>query len=136
MADVLTKKQRSYCMSRIKGKNTKLETVFAKYLRSAKLRGFRRGHKLVGKPDLVFSKQNIAVFLDGCFWHGCPICYRGPRTNKKFWKTKILSNKKRDVTVNRMLRKNGWKIKRFWGHRIKKDPHRCIESLRSFMENA
>ena len=133
MADVLTKKQRSFCMSRIRGKNTQLEIVFGACMRKTGLKGFRKGHGLEGKPDYVFQQKKVAIFLDGCFWHGCPICYREPKTNIKFWKTKIISNKIRDITVNGLLRNRGWRVKRFWGHRIKKDPVKCAEILKDFM---
>jgi len=134
MVDVLTKKQRSYCMSRILGSNTGLEITFKKHMRSGGITGFRKGTKVVGKPDYIFPALKVAVFLDGCFWHGCPKCYREPDTNKTFWKNKISKNKKRDREVSRLLKKDGWKIKRFWGHQIKKKPDSCVSTLKRILE--
>jgi len=121
-------------MSQIRGKNTNIEKIFRKHIRINGLKGFRNGQKTEGRPDFIFPKQKIAIFLDGCFWHGCPRCYSEPKTNKKFWRDKFISNKKRDTKVNLLLRKKGWKIKRFWEHRVKKDPERCILSLKKILE--
>lgn len=134
MADVLTKKQRSYCMSQIRGKNTEIEIDFCRCMRKLGLKGFRKGHSLEGKPDYIFPKEKVAVFLDGCFWHACPRCYKEPKTNKKFWKTKAINNKIRDNMVTTMFRKKKWRVKRFWEHQIKRDPLICIETLKKFLK--
>ena len=133
MVDVLTKKQRSYCMSRILSTNTGLEITFKKHMRSGGIKGSRKGIKVVGKPDFIFPASKVAVFLDGCFWHGCPECYKEPATNKTFWKNKISKNKKRDKEVNRLLKKDGWKVKRVWGHQIKKTPVSCVSTLKRIL---
>lgn len=131
MADVLTKEQRSYNMSMIKGKDTKPEIALRKLLFSRGLRGYRVHYSLPGKPDIVFPKSKIAVFIDGCFWHKCPKCFIKPATNKKFWKKKIESNVKRDRVVNTELRKKGWKVLRIWEHEIRKDLNKyCIRICR------
>jgi DNA mismatch endonuclease (patch repair protein) len=83
-------------------------------LRRSRIRGWRRGSKLFGKPDFVFYKRKIAVFIDGDFWHGNPKRYRLPKTNRLYWGKKIGSNKVRDRLVNRTLRKDGWTVIRFW----------------------
>ena len=121
MTDVHTKRQRSYNMSMIKGKNTKLEISLRKMLSSYGIKGYRINSKLLGKPDIVFSKYKIAVFADGCFWHKCPDCYKEPKNNKKFWKTKISGNVNRDKKVNKILKKEGWLVLRFWEHLLRKD---------------
>ena len=128
MADVLTKQQRSYCMSKVKGKNTRLEVLVRKLMWQ---RGFRYkiGHGLIGKPDMVFPSCNVAVFIDGCFWHSCPKHYQIPQTNRKFWRTKIAKNKKRDNKINIQLKKEGWKIIRIWEHDIKKDPEKTVNKI-------
>ncbi len=129
MADVLTKEQRSYNMSRIKGKNTKPELLFRKYLFSKGLKGYRIGYKLTGKPDIVFPKYKIAMFVDGCFWHRCPKCFVKPATNINFWKKKIDGNVRRDKEINKILKKEGWKVIRFWEHEIKKDLQKCYSEV-------
>ncbi len=121
MTDVHTKRQRSYNMSMIKGKNTKLEISLRKMLSSYGIKGYRINSKLLGKPDIVFSKYKIAVFVDGCFWHKCPDCYKEPKNNKKLWKTKISGNVNRDKKVNKILKKEGWLVLRFWEHLLRKD---------------
>ena len=119
MADVLTKEQRSYNMSMIKAKNTRPEIVLRKLLSSHGIRGYRIHYKLTGKPDIVFPKKKIAVFIDGCFWHKCHECFVKPETNRGFWNKKIDSNVKRDRIVNLELKEKGWKVIRIWEHEIK-----------------
>lgn len=118
MADVLTKKQRSYCMSQIRARNTQPEIILRKAIFSTGIRGYRLHYKLAGKPDIVFPKRKIVIFIDGCFWHKCPKCFKKPDTNKKFWKVKIDSNVARDRIVNVVLKKDGWKILRIWEHEL------------------
>ena len=131
--DRLTKTQRSHCMSRIKSKNTGLEKLFREKVRGLGIKGYRLHYNLPGKPDIYFSQGRLAVFVDGCFWHGCPRCYTRPATNKDFWTAKIKKNRRRDGTVNRQLRKEGIRIIRFWGHQIKASPDRCAEKMRSYL---
>lgn len=126
MADILTKEQRSYTMSMIKGKDTKPEIALRKLLFASGLRGYRIHYSLPGKPDIVFPKSKIAVFIDGCFWHKCPKCsIKNPTTNKKYWRKKIESNIKRDKVVNAELRRRGWKVMRIWEHEITKSLNKC-----------
>ena len=131
--DRLTKQQRSECMSRIGGKNTNLEHVFKKHIRASGIKGYRSYANIPGRPDLYFPNHKLAVFIDGCFWHGCPRCASFPATNKKFWNDKIGGNKKRDRVVNVKLRKLSIHVIRFWGHDIKKSPDRCVKKLQSFI---
>jgi len=132
--DVLTKKQRSYCMSRIKSKDTNLEVLFRKYIWSKGLRGYFVKNKIQGKPDLYFPKKRIAVFIDGCFWHKCPKCFIAPKNNARFWKNKIDKNVKRDKQINKLLKTNGIKIIRFWEHEIRKDPAKCFKKIKIYYE--
>lgn len=129
MTDVLSKKQRSYNMSQIKGKNTKPEILLRKLLGLNNVKGYRIHHELIGKPDIVFPKKKIAVFIDGCFWHKCKKCFVEPETRKKFWIEKINGNVKRDKEVNRVLRKKGWKILRFWEHQVRKSPNKIVSKI-------
>jgi DNA mismatch endonuclease (patch repair protein) len=128
--DVLTKKQRSYCMSRIKSRDTVIEKSFRRSLRKAGLQGYRTKAKIIGRPDIYFPSKKFAVFIDGCFWHKCPICYKKPKTNVEFWCNKIENNKKRDEKVNATLKKAGVKILRLWEHTIKKNPDLCLNKIR------
>lgn len=133
MVDIHTKVQRSYNMSRVKSKNTSLELKFRKMLFDKGLRGYRLNYKLLGKPDIVFTRYNVAIFLDGCFWHKCPKCFKHPSSNKEFWKTKILTNIRRDKKVNKELSLLKYKIIRFWQHEIKDNPEKCYRKVRTIL---
>lgn len=102
-------------MSRIKSKNTKPEIVVRKLLYSKGYR-YRIHYKLTGKPDIVFTKKKIVIFVNGCFWHGHKNCKEShiPKTNSKFWKEKILKNIDRDYKNEKELTKSGWKVLTFW----------------------
>lgn len=127
MADTLTKKQRSFCMSKIKSKNTSYEILLKKYLRGT---GFRFQQKIIGSPDFINKDKKIAIFLDGCFWHGCPKCYKAPKSNKKYWGDKIKTNISRDKKNNQALRKGGYKIIRVWSHELKNKIPNKIKELK------
>ena len=121
MPDVFTRDKRSEVMSRIHGKGNKsTELKLLKLFREHKLSGWRRHQPLTGKPDFVFPKERLAIFVDGCFWHGCPRCYIKPKQNAKFWREKIGGNIKRDRKVSRQLRADGWSVCRIWECRLKK----------------
>lgn len=77
--------------------------------------------KITGNPDILLKDSKTVVFLDGCFWHKCPKCFKKPQTNKKFWEQKINNNVKRDEKINKMLKQDGWSVIRFWQHDIRKD---------------
>ena len=80
--------------------------------------GWRRNQPLLGKPDFTFRRERVVVFVDGCFWHGCPRCYRRPSSNQEFWDAKIANNRKRDRLVSRELRRLGWQVVRIWQHQL------------------
>jgi len=120
MTDMWDKKRRSEMMSLIRSngnKSTELRLILI--LRAHGITGWRRGQPLPGKPDFVFRKERVCVFVDGCFWHGCPKCYKAPETNPEFWSGKVLRNRARDRKVNRLLRKDGWTVVRIWEHSLK-----------------
>lgn len=119
LTDVFTKSKRSQIMSLIRGagnKSTELRLI--QILRANRVTGWRRGSKLLGKPDFVFQKPRLAVFVDGCFWHDCPLHGTKPVANGSFWRKKIARNRERDREVNRVLRTNGWRVLRIWGHEL------------------
>lgn len=128
MTDVLNKKQRSFCMSNIKGRNTQPELAIRKVLWSKGYR-YRLKNKLPGKPDLVFVFAKVVVFIDGCFWHRCPDHYSPPKTRSDFWEKKISGNVERDKKVNAQLKKSGWTVLRFWEHEVEKDVDSCAEKV-------
>ena len=108
---------RSQLMSSIRSRgNKKTELALMKLFRQHGIIGWRRNQSVFGKPDFVFKKNQTAVFVDGCFWHGCPKCYRRPKSNRKFWDAKITANRKRDRKVTRTLKRLGWAVIRIWEH--------------------
>ena len=128
MPDTLTKKQRSYCMSQVKAKDTSLEVQIRSILHNKGYRFRKHVKSLPGKPDIVFPSTKVVVFIDGDFWHG----YRFPQwqhTLSPFWQKKIGGNRLRDQKNFRKLRKDGWKVIRIWQHEIKKDINLCIRKI-------
>lgn len=131
MSDNMTVAQRSRTMSRIRSSgNMTTEVRFATLLRAARLSGWRRKVALPGRPDFVFSAARVAVFVDGCFWHGCPRCSLGAKSNQKYWRTKIAGNIARDRRITAQLRVSGWKVVRVWEHAVRIRPQRCVARVR------
>ena len=120
MPDDLTPAQRSYAMSRVRGRNNRsTERAFVSLVWRAGIRGWRRHAPIAGRPDVVFPQLRIAVFLDGCFWHQCPECFRWPATNAEYWRGKIGGNRRRDRRVTAALRSEGWTVLRLWEHELR-----------------
>jgi DNA mismatch endonuclease (patch repair protein) len=120
MSDVFTKEKRSEVMSRIKGKGNKdTELAMIQILRKFHISGWRRNQAVFGKPDFVFRKQKLALFVDGCFWHACPLHGTIPKNNRAFWEEKLQANRERDKRVTRQLRRMGWRVVRVWEHELK-----------------
>jgi len=112
--DNLTKEQRSFCMSRIRSRNTKIELKH-----KAKNLNLEYQPKVFGSPDFIDWKKKIVVFIDGCFWHKCPIHYKEPKSNKKYWLQKLNKNVLRDNEVNLVYQNSGWKVVRILEHELK-----------------
>lgn len=135
MTDNLTPEQRSYCMSRVKGKDTGIETSVRSELHRRGLRFRKHVKDLPGKPDVVFTKAKVAVFIDGDFWHG----YRFPTWEHKvsdFWKKKISKSRERDTKSHRKLRDMGWTVIRLWQHDLERDFESSIERIISAVKEA
>jgi len=123
VADVHTPEQRSYNMSRIRGKDTKPEELVRKYLFSQGFRYRKNDVRLPGKPDIVLPKYKTVIFVNGCFWHAHEGCryFVWPKNNADFWKKKIESNIQRDDRNYQLLERQGWKIIIVWECELKKD---------------
>ena len=130
MADIFTKKKRSEVMSRIRSRgNGTTEAALAQVFRGAGIKGWRRQTRLTGRlkdgtrfsvrPDFVFRKPRVAVFVDGCFWHGCPEHGARPSGNRAFWLAKFRRNRARDRRDAARLRNCGWKVLRLWEHELR-----------------
>jgi DNA mismatch endonuclease (patch repair protein) len=130
MTDCYPKDVRSKVMAKIRSKNTKPEILLRKLLWNQGYRGYRiHNNDLPGKPDIIFKTQKIAIFIDGCFWHKCPVDFQEPQSNKKYWTKKIRSNVERDKKVNEQLQSDGWTVIRIWEHEIRKDPEKALSQI-------
>ncbi|MCL2773361.1 MAG: very short patch repair endonuclease [Oscillospiraceae bacterium] len=122
MADVFSKEKRSEIMRKVKSnKNKSTELKLLQYFKDNKITGWRRNVKLYGKPDYVFPKKKVAVFVDGCFWHGHDCRNTHPKDNEDYWTKKIARNKNRDIEVTAHLEKLGYTVIRIWECDIKKN---------------
>lgn len=126
--DVHDKETRSFNMSQIRSRDTRPELRLRRLLWACGLRGYRLHRALPGKPDLVYSRARLAIFIDGCFWHGCPECGdgRAPSSNTGYWNAKRKANQERDARRTRELEAMGWTVVRFWEHQITKTPDACV----------
>jgi len=137
--DRLSSEERSYLMSQVKNSDTGPELMLRRVLWARGERfltpsGYKRRYKqhLVGRPDVIFPGARLAVFVDGCFWHGCPLKCKGePGSNQDFWMKKIETNQQRDREVNRQLTELGWQVKRYWEHQIRRvdELHKIVTEL-------
>ena len=124
MADVHTPAQRSYNMSRIKGKDTKPEMLVRRFLHSHGFRYKLHDKTLPGKPDIVLPKYKTVIFVHGCFWHGHEGCKYAtiPKTRTEWWTNKINTNIKNDDKATKALQNDGWKIVILWECDLKVPP--------------
>jgi DNA mismatch endonuclease (patch repair protein) len=99
-------------------KDTELKVV--SILRAHSIKGWRRNQSLPGKPDFLFRRERLALFVDGCFWHGCRLHLRMPQNNRGYWQPKIAGNVARDRATNRVLANAGWRVLRVWEHSLRK----------------
>lgn len=164
MTDVFSKAKRSEVMARIRSRgNRDTELALAKLLRAHKIWGWRRQVRVVvdsswgivdrrkrrGKvhqpstknqqltvtPDFVFWEHRVAVFVDGCFWHGCPKHATQPKNNRAFWQKKLGANRRRDLLVTRVLRRGGWRVVRIWECELAKRPEVCGRRIQRMLAN-
>lgn len=117
VTDVLTPEQRRLNMSRVRSRDTRPEMRLRRALHAAGMR-YRLRSSLPGKPDIVFPRARVAVFVDGCFWHVCPLHATRPKSNKKWWAAKLDRNVERDREVDAALASAGWQVVRIWAHEL------------------
>jgi len=122
-------------MSKIKGKDSKIEVAFRKKLWSKGFRYSKNSKNYFGKPDLALPKYETVIFVDSCFWHGCKKHGSIPSTRKKFWTEKINRNKARDGEVDRHYKKKGWIVIRTWEHEMRKNPDELIDRIVLILKN-
>lgn len=123
MPDNLTPEDRRRTMQAVKGKKTTPERRLQSFLAGSGFHGWRLNCKdIQGNPDVAFPEYKVAIFIDGCFWHGCPICNRPlPLSNREYWEAKIQRNVERDKIHTQLLEQNQWRVIRLWEHQLKKD---------------
>lgn len=118
--DNFTKEMRSHIMRAVKSRgNISTEVALINFFKKKKIKGWRRNCKLYGKPDFAFPREKVAVFADGCFWHGHNCRNVKPKSHFKYWQNKIERNKKRDKEVSKALRKKGWRVFRIFECKIR-----------------
>jgi DNA mismatch endonuclease (patch repair protein) len=108
--------------------NLSTELTLARLMRANRISGWRRGVLLTGRPDFVFKQQRVALFIDGCYWHGCK-CRRLPKKNRRYWQQKFEANQARDKRITRKLRAMGWNVVRFWEHQLKRRPQTVVKRI-------
>lgn len=123
--------QRSRIMRAVKGRNNRTtEVKFRLALVRSRIRGWSiRPTAVPGNPDFWFHREQVAVFVDGCFWHGCPRCFRLPRSNARFWSAKITRNRNKDRSMTRKLKASGVRVVRLWEHALKKNLCACVDRV-------
>jgi DNA mismatch endonuclease Vsr len=134
--DNLTFEQRRKNMRAVRSSGTKIEIKLAKALWAEGLRYRKNCRDILGCPDIVFRKYKTAIFCDSEFWHGKNLTENKfkIKTNKKYWNKKIKSNIKRDKFVNENLKKEGWKVMRFWGKDIERNIDKCTSEIKSYLK--
>lgn len=124
-------------MSRIRSRgNSSTELKLIALMRSAGISGWRRRSKLRGRPDFVFTRHRVTVFVDGCYWHGCRRCGLGAKSNTEYWKPKISGNMRRDRANSRSLRAEGWTVVRIWEHELKTNPMKALAKIMAALQAA
>jgi DNA mismatch endonuclease, patch repair protein len=135
--DKLSRQERSRNMSHIRSADTAIEVTLRRALWGRGARGYRVHPKSVhGKPDLVFTRWRLAVFVDGCFWHSCPECFVAPSSNQDYWGPKIARNVERDGEVSAVLEESGWRVLRIWEHEIERDLEGAVRAVTDCLTEA
>jgi DNA mismatch endonuclease, patch repair protein len=129
MPDRVTPEKRSEVMRAVRSTGTELERRVRSALWRRGLRFRKNVKSLPGRPDIAFTRCRLAVFIDSCFWHGCPEHLRRPATNTDYWQPKIARNIRRDAEVNEQLAALGWTVLRIWEHELKPDFEACVERI-------
>jgi len=128
--DTFSPKKRSEIMAAIRStRNQETEMALLAILRKNGIVGWRRNAKVSGKPDFIFPRNRVAVFVDGCFWHKCSKHFRLPASNKAYWSGKIARNVRRDREVTQSLKTAGWKVLRLWQHELR-DEKKVVRRVR------
>ena len=135
MADNVSKELRTKTMRAIRSKKTKLEEIVSKELWNRGIRFRKNVNSLYGKPDIAIKKHRVVIFIDSCFWHGCELHCRLPKSNKEYWVNKINRNKQRDKEVTNYYQNLDWTILRIWEHELKENFQEVIDKIVMLIEH-
>ena len=114
--------------------NQSTERRLRAYLAQGRIKGWKmHPGGVLGKPDFYFPRQKVAVFVDGCFWHGCPVCSHPPRQNRLYWIAKIDGNRQRDKRHQQALVRAGVRVLRFWEHELTDNATECVHRIRAVL---
>lgn len=132
MADIWDQKKRSEVMAAVRPHGNKTTEIrLISILKKSGITGWRRKQKLPGSPDFLFRRERLAIFVDGCFWHSCPIHATFPKNRAEFWREKFTRNQERDRRVDLELQRRGWKVLRIWEHElVRKGEVQLLDRLR------
>ena len=135
MADRFPREVRSRIMASVKSKDTGPELAVRRILWGSGLRYRIHDRTVPGTPDISNKRRKFAVFVDGCFWHGCPVCYREPKTNKGYWRDKVRRNRKRREAVRTGLEAQGFRVVEIWEHEVD-DPDIVTRNVRAALDES
>jgi DNA mismatch endonuclease, patch repair protein len=136
MSDVFSKQERSQIMAAVRSRGNKdTELRLVSIFRAHGIKGWRRHQPISGKPDFVFRRERLAVFVDGCFWHGCHVHGECPVTNRAYWRRKLARNKARDQKIVRLLKQQNWRVLRVWEHSLR-NPKTVIARVQAVLQVA
>ena len=133
LTDKFSKETRSRIMSCIKSKNTKPELKIRKLVWAEGKRYRIHDRSVFGTPDITNKSKRVAIFIDGCFWHGCPKCYTEQKTNTEFWRNKISRNQERRKKVKTQLKRDNWKVLQFWEHQVNINSEKVSKKIADFL---
>jgi len=129
MPDTFSPEERSRIMRAVKGADTALEVRVRSALWRMGLRFRKNVVTLPGKPDIAFTRRRLVIFIDSCFWHGCPLHLRRPKSNQVYWEAKIARNQRRDLEIDRAYQEVGWTVLRVWEHELNGDFDAAIDRI-------
>lgn len=134
MTDIFSKSQRSKIMRAVKScDNKSTEIKLIRYFQEKGITGWRRGYKVKGRPDFVFLKRRIAIFSDGCFWHGHDCRNTAPSSNSEYWNKKLAKNIERDKEITNAFIQRGWTVIRIWECELNKKRRKDLEAKLSLL---
>lgn len=134
MTDNMSIEQRKKTMRAIRSQSN-LENIFTKHLWRKGVRFRKNVRKLKGNPDIAIRKYKIVIFIDSCFWHGCPLHFKRPKSNMDYWDKKIARNQERDEEITDYYIQRGWHIKRIWEHEIKSNIEKVVDETLEYINS-